>query len=83
MRFLTPENQTKTESYNCTVAPGASAPFALGAVRVQGRIVTATCTGEDGSFTNGFIVAPDGYIVAARQFLGEVTGILAVQAVRR
>ncbi|MDU8910971.1 YjbF family lipoprotein [Aestuariicoccus sp. MJ-SS9] len=83
MRFLTPDNQTVTESYTCTVSPGASAPFALGAVNQTGRIVTAACTGEDGEFTNGYIVAGDGYILAARQFLGEATGILALQAVRR
>lgn len=83
MRFLTPENRTVALQYTCRVAPGDTAPFALGTIRATGRVVTAACSGEDGSFTNSFIVGSGGEVLAARQYLGDITEFLSIQTVRR
>ena len=82
-RYLTSDNQTSEIQYSCTVAPGDSIEVKLGALDETGQIVTARCSGSDGTHDMAFVVGRDGQILTARQWMGEFTGFVGVQLLRR
>lgn len=82
-RLLTAEDVTETKSYSCDVTRGGPQKIALGEVNTTGTVMDAVCRGEGVKFENKFIVASDGYILSARQWLGFGIGYVATQAVRR
>lgn len=85
MRFLTPEDVTQVLRYLCDVRPGGPRAVAGGLVQTTGTVVTADCRNTDSthSFTNTYVVANDGYILSARQWLGSFLGPVSTQALRR
>jgi hypothetical protein len=81
-RFLTADDQTVTRRYACAVRPGAATPVRSGVIDTSGQTVTVTCSGEDASFTNAFVVAQSGRIIGARQWLGDLIGYVVAQPLR-
>lgn len=77
MRFLTPDNQTKTIDVSCTVSNGG--PTQMAGV----TMVNAACAGEGATFTNSYAVASGGAILQGRQWLGKELGYVTNQAMRR
>lgn len=82
MRHLTSDNQTAVSSYSCKLDTGPSVPVVLGEVNRKGLAMNAHCSGENGSFTNTYVVDGRGNVISARQWLGSVLGYLNVQPVR-
>ncbi|KUF09586.1 YjbF family lipoprotein [Pseudoponticoccus marisrubri] len=82
-RFLTSDNQTRVVGYSCIVAPAGGMQVTVGLIDEPAQTVNAKCSGPGGTFSNTFVVAHDGYILSARQWMGEVIGYMATQAIRR
>lgn len=85
MRFLTSEDVIEVKRYVCRLQPGGRLPVQGGVTDSSGTMVKADCTGvgHTGRFTNTYIVAADGHILSARQWLGSMIGYVAHQALRR
>lgn len=85
LRYLTPEDVTVVASYLCQVTPGGSRAVQGGLVQTTGTVVTAECNSTEPvhSFTNTYVVASDGYVLSARQYMGGFTGYMTTQALRR
>jgi hypothetical protein len=84
MRFLTSENKSVAYEYTCALSSGGALSPDIAATYGEAHLVNAACKADDGtSFTNTFAVAPDGYIISTRQWLGDVMGYVAAQAIRR
>lgn len=85
MRYLTPEDLTIVARYVCQVSPGGSRAVQGGLVQTSGTVVTAECASAeaDHRFTNTYVVASDGYVLSARQYMGGFTGYMTTQALRR
>lgn len=85
-RFLTPEDVTIVRRYTCLISTGGTIPVAAGVVQETGHVVKATCTAADGvspDFTNTYAVAPDGYILSSKQWIGPTLGYILTQVLRR
>lgn len=84
MRFLTPEDVTREIEFTCLVTTqGNTIPVNLGAVSTTGLVMTADCNNAELRVSSTFVVAPDGYLVSVRQWLGEATGPVNAQTLRR
>lgn len=80
-RFLTPEDVNVTYEYACSLDIGGSIPVVAGALKTSARMVTATCIGAHGEFTNTYAVN-GGQILSSRQWLGDTLGYMQTQAIR-
>lgn len=85
LRYLTPEDVTVVARYVCQVAPGGPRAVQGGMVQTTGTVVKADCTSAEAvhSFSNTYVVASDGYVLSARQYMGGFTGYMTTQALRR
>lgn len=84
MRFLTPEDVTREIAFTCLVTTdGQQAGVSLGAYSTTGLVMTADCNTDELRVSSTFIVAPDGYIASAQQWMGETQGTLSTQTLRR
>lgn len=82
-RFLTPEYLTEPLTYTCNIEPDKSVDAAMGLVNTHATEVVVACTGEDlVPFVDYYVVDSNGEIVASRQWLGEVTGYVAMHMLR-
>ncbi|MCA0940254.1 YjbF family lipoprotein [Salipiger pacificus] len=80
-RFLTPEDVTEVLAYSCTVTPQQQVEVTPG---VSGMAVRAACSSEtEPDFADVYIVDAGGEILGARQWLGETTGYVTLQQLRR
>ncbi len=82
MRHLTADNQTTVSEFTCKLDTGPTLPVVLGEVNRKGRAITAVCSGENGSFTNAYVVDTYGNVISARQWLGDVLGYFNAQPLR-
>ncbi|MFW2545446.1 YjbF family lipoprotein [Primorskyibacter sp. 2E107] len=83
LRFLTPEDLTRTLNFTCSVTPGGRQIIKAGEIDSAGITMTADCKGEGVTFTNTYVVDPQGTILAGRQWLGFEIGYVGNQALRR
>ncbi|WP_136443331.1 YjbF family lipoprotein [Pacificoceanicola onchidii] len=83
MHFLTPGDETKTLSFQCSVVPGGTQAIKAGEINSGGTVMTATCRGEGGQFDNTYVVDKRGTILAGRQWVGFTIGFIGTQALRR
>lgn len=83
-RYLTAEGVTETLDFRCTVTPGQSSEIAQGLVRATVTALRADCT-DDGeiAFTDAYLVDATGEILTSMQWLGETTGPVTLQQLRR
>lgn len=82
LRFLTPEDVTLALTLSCTVTRGKDVALDVGRSKRRGTTMTATCSGSGVTFTDTFIVAPNGFILSTRQWMGPTLGYLAAQFMR-
>ncbi|MCH2094482.1 MAG: YjbF family lipoprotein [Rhodobacteraceae bacterium] len=83
MRFLNSEDKTYTLHYTCAVHEGAPVQVVSGLINESGKAMQAICTGDGPSFTNTYVVAPDGEILSTRQWMGPFNKYIAFQQLRR
>ena len=84
MRFLTVENLIESYEFVCSVTPGETMPrVAPRAIPASARVMTADCNNADLRVTSHYAVLPDGYVIAASQWMGPALGHVGVQTIRR
>lgn len=83
IRFLNGEDITYAYTYTCAVHPGEPTQIVSGVINETGWVTQVVCTGDGPSFTNSYVVANDGLILSARQWMGDFNSFVAVQHVRR
>lgn len=84
MEYLDGENASFSITAECTLSRGQSVQVAIALVNEPAHAVTAVCrTPDRREFTNTFLVASDGYVLGARQWLGDWLGYVNTQQLRR
>jgi hypothetical protein len=84
MRFLTPEDVIRELDFTCLVTTeGNTVPVTLGALSTTGLVLSADCNNPELRVSSTYVVAPDGYVVSARQWLGETLGHVNSQSLQR
>ncbi|WP_236016374.1 YjbF family lipoprotein [Salipiger abyssi] len=83
-RFLTSEGVTETVTYRCGVEPDKPVEVAMGRIRTNGQEMIAACESPDGPpFVDYYVVDAGGEILASRQWLGGLTGYVAMHMLQR
>ncbi len=83
MRFLTGEDVTETLSYTCDVFSDGTEALEQGRIRATTTRMIANCTGTTKPFTDTFLVDDSGYVLSSRQWLGDFTGYVRAQTLRK
>lgn len=83
MRFLDGEDRTREIVFACRVTRGQPAPVQLGEVDTTATTMTEVCQAEGLKITNTFLVDGSGRSLGSRQWLGEFTGYMLTQTLRR
>ncbi|KMK65394.1 YjbF family lipoprotein [Puniceibacterium sp. IMCC21224] len=83
LRLLDGENITRTLNFTCEVFSEGSESYALGQISANATKMIANCTGDMKPFTDTFLVDGSGHVIEARQWVGETTEYITVQALRK
>lgn len=82
MRYLDGEDLTQIVVSTCSISVGGQSRVRVAEIDTPATTVSEACSGEGGTFTNTYQVAPSGRIVQSRQWHGSLNEYLVIQTLR-